>query len=416
MLDVTRRGGGAVKQAVKRAFFLFFVPWLLLAHPLQVRASASNDLVRISLFSKESLRTVVVESPGGLRVLGKTVHGPLHVYLRGEDLMLSNGKDYYLLCSKASITAARGSELTIGAQNERRKTLGLVTLVPHRGGVRVLNLMPSEVYVLGVVEPELGSLNFAPDSLRAQIVTSRSYLMAMRGRHSAQGFDFCDSAHCQVFKGMNGIRPTLLAASAAVRGKYLSYGGRAIPAFFHDSCGGMTAAADQVWPVNRLPYLRPVRDGDGEGYCRFAPKAHWKFEADQRLLQKCLVREGLLRSQDSLTSIRIGKTDFSGRAAVVCITGKKTARISANGFRLALNRFYGSEVLPSTLFTVNREGHRFVIAGRGWGHGVGLCQWGAIEMAKEGKSYQEILQHYFPGTQIDQIQVPIFAIGHRSRA
>ena len=328
-------------------------------------------------------------------------------------MLLTDQNDLFLWSAKATIRSIENNEILVETANDHRRIEGVLTVSVRPNSLQVINRMPTEVYILGVIEPELGSLNFPVDSLRAQIIACRTYTMAMRGRHASQGYDFCDGPHCQTFRGIDRIQPSLVVANAAVHGQYLSYGGRPIPAFYHDNCGGMTAAADQVWPMASRPYLKAVKDGNAEDvYCRYAPRARWTFQADYPSLRKILIREGLLARRKPLYNIRIVRTDVSGRAQVIGLySDRQLIRLPANSFRRLLNRSYGSEVLPSTLFTVSREGQRFIVAGRGWGHGVGLCQWGAIEMAREGKNYRQILQHYFPGTTLEEIPVPMYATG-----
>jgi stage II sporulation protein D len=384
-----------------------------------VRGSTASDtepIVTIGLFWGQSVRALDLNCPGGFRLRGERLGSPLKAYARGTDVMLSDGRDFHRLLPRLSLTSAKNNDILLTtAAGNRRLVVGTVELETAGGKLRVVNRMTEEIYVLGVVEPELGSLNFPAESLKAQIVASRSYVLALHHRHWKDGYDFCDSAHCQAFRGSGGLHPALLAAGAAVHGEYLSYGGRPAAAFYHDSCGGMTTAASMVWPVT-LPYLRPVKDGAPEAYCRYAPRAHWRFQTKSVALRRCLLRAGWLRRGATLRGISVVALDESGRAKTILIQSDRSLRVPAQRFRWVVNRSMGSEVLPSTAFAISRGRQGYVIAGRGWGHGVGLCQWGAIQMAREGRGYRQILQHYYPGTGLTRLPLPLYAGTPKPRA
>jgi stage II sporulation protein D len=160
-----------------------------------------------------------------------------------------------------------------------------------------------------------------------------------------------------------------------------------------------------VWGTGETPYLAGVPDN----YCSQGRRAHWSFHAGRAALRACLAEAGWIQDADALDTLRVVTFDRSGRADQVLIQTQHPLWVPASGFRQALLRYFKSEVLPSTLFQVSRSGSEFVFTGRGWGHGVGLCQTGAIGMASKGKSYREILAHYYPGTELDRLPELQFA-------
>jgi stage II sporulation protein D len=360
---------------------------------LGVALRESTPTVRVRIFSSQILRSLTIDSASSLHIGNATTRGPLR--LTGDDGEVSaRAADRHWLDQSLWVRCEEGSEMSVLTNGgTRRRLVGLLEILNRNGQLLLINTMPRETYVLGIIQPELGSAHAPMESIKAQLIVSRSYVMAMRGRHAHDGYDFCDSTHCQVFGGMAAIGPALLAISPAVRGQYLAFHNHAIPAFYHDSCGGMTATAEDAWGLH-FPYLKNVRDGE---------EPSWRRHIRGNLLQKCLVREGIIPAGAVVRTVSLSRQDASGRVKTVSVeTERKKIRVSGSRFRVAVNSYVGHELLPSTLFLVSRQGPDWIISGRGWGHGVGMCQRGAMVMAKEGHSYRQILQHYYPGTHLKQ--------------
>jgi stage II sporulation protein D len=236
-------------------------------------------------------------------------------------------------------------------------------------------------------------------------VVARSYVLSMRkGRHNGQGFEFCDQPHCQVFHGIARAEdyPGLAKRIRETRGEIITYQRRPIPAFYHHNCGGMTSAIEDVWPAPGRPYLKAVVE-PAEGVCRKDPRAAWKTRLSKKRISQCFRDAGVLKRKETVDQIKISLIDASGRARSLDLIGKEKHTITVGRFRNLINREYKTEVLKSALFTMSSDGDSFVVQGRGWGHGVGFCQEGAKWMAQHGKTYQDILQHYFPHTTLQKI-------------
>jgi stage II sporulation protein D len=159
--------------------------------------------------------------------------------------------------------------------------------------------------------------------------------------------------------------------------------GKLVAAYFHSDCGGHTEDAHNVWATN---------DSAGTAGCAFTSRANWKLTLTTKQL--------VAKLRQPLKSLELGKRNESGRIEKVylALIDGSGRTLTANDFRQALG--YGE--LRSTAFEVTRIGETYTFAGRGFGHGVGLCQWGARQMAKQGHSYQEILAHYYPKAQLDR--------------
>jgi stage II sporulation protein D len=259
------------------------------------------------------------------------------------------------------------------------------------GAVREI---PLERYVAGVVAGE-SSLFRSDAALRAMAVAARTYAARMRGRHVAEGFDFCDTTHCQRVE-LDGIAARVAAAASDTAGELLWFQGK--PAFtpYTRDCGGRTESAETVWPDQGAPYLTAHTDP----YCARAGGSAWQWGGDARRIAEALVRSGLHTPQ-TIGSARVEQRTASGRAHTVALGGAGgTTRVSASSVRFAIGRDLGWNTVLSDWFDLHAEGGRLVFQGRGSGHGVGLCQRGADQMGTEGRSYREILAFYYPGTAV----------------
>lgn len=274
--------------------------------------------------------------------------------------------------------------------------------VAGRAGTRVLALSLDE-YVLGVVRAELlpATLHGDPANpmLEVQAIVSRTYAVANLGRHAAEGFDVCDTTHCQVFRGPTSTEgPTDAAARAvlATRGHVIMYLGRAIQALFHADCGGHTASAASVWGGGDAPYLASVPDS----FCSRRPQPEWTSASNAAALAAALDADDRTSVGARLDKVEVAGRDAFGRALLVSLAGTRKVTVRAEVFRGVVNQAFGQRSIRSTRFTVVRQGPRVVISGVGLGHGVGLCQAGAALRARTGQTTAGIIAHYFPGTLI----------------
>jgi stage II sporulation protein D len=235
------------------------------------------------------------------------------------------------------------------------------------------------------------------ESQKAMAVVARTYSMRFLGQHEVEGFDFCDTTHCQVF-GWKGANAAVRAAVKATRGEVLRFEGKLAQTFYHQNCGGTTAAAQEAWPAVTEAYLTSHADA----YCAARGVLKWESAIRVADLDRALRSAGLA-APAGWKMIEILSRSESGRAQRLKLAGGAggEARVSASTFRFAVDRELGWQKIRSDLYDVRNAGEQIVFSGRGAGHGVGLCQAGAEEMARQGKSYREILSFYYPGTQID---------------
>ncbi len=300
--------------------------------------------------------------------------------------------------------------------HDGRRYRGELALVAEGSGVLVLNRLPLEEYLRGVVPLEIGN---RPASERAaaeaQAVAARSYARARLRSTGARAFDLGAGTADQVYGGVDAERPTTDAAVRATAGLVVTYAGRLVSAPYHSTCGGSTAESSEVWRARAEPFLRRVSDRKpgGGAWCDAAPRFAWTetLEADalRRMLDRHLATYASVPAGGvgDVLELRVDETTPSGRAGVLVVrTTRGAFRVRGNDIRSVL-RTRGGETLNSTYFTVRRpptaRGESAPVAtleGRGYGHGVGMCQWGAIGRARAGHDFRTILGTYYPGTSV----------------
>jgi len=305
-----------------------------------------------------------------------------------------------------------------------RRYRGVMRFFPADDGVglMVVNVLAVEQYLRGVVPLEIGGGRTAAEqaAVEAQAVAARSYTfvrLAAAGGSAARhtNYDVVASTADQVYGGAEAERGFSDAAVAATSGLVLKYGGRTVDAPYSASCGGETASAEEVWRTGGAAYLRRVSDripGTQRYYCDPAPRFAWTKTLESSELDAALRQ--YLRAYVNVPpagpghafKVTVETRTPSGRVARLLIeTDAGRFALRGNDVRYVL-RTPGGEILNSTYFSVEPETgpggvlRRLVIRGNGWGHGIGLCQWGAIGRARAGQDYRTILRTYYPGTDI----------------
>jgi stage II sporulation protein D len=266
----------------------------------------------------------------------------------------------------------------------------------RRGLPPLRTYMRLEEYVAAALAGECGDLS-SPVALKAMAVAIRTYAARFRNRHRAEGFDFCDTTHCQRLRP-DAVNDRLLAAARDTAGELLWYEGAPAHAYYSQDCGGVTEAGASVWPDEAHPYLASLRDS----FCTRQGRAGWQFAVSPAALRTALETAGL-NAPTRIDDVTVSQRSESGRAREILLRGAGgEVRVAATSLRFAIGRTLGWDSLKSTLFDVRREGSQFVFRGYGAGHGVGLCQKGAGVMGSEGRSYRDILAFYYPGTTVGQ--------------
>jgi stage II sporulation protein D len=263
------------------------------------------------------------------------------------------------------------------------------------GHMLITALMPMEEYIAGVLAGETG--NFKSDqALKAMAIAARTYAMHFGSRHALEGFDFCDTTHCQDLR-IIGINAHLRSIADATAGEVLWYDGEPAATYYHANCGGTTEDGRFILGNNepRAPFL--VQHSDQ--YCVRNGSTQWRTEVAKPELQRALAADGVV-VPGTLRTVSVLQRTPSGRVEILRITGSSAVTVPGLTFRAAIGRHIGWERLKSNWYDVSDDGDRLIFQGRGSGHGVGMCQIGAEVMGEEGHTYREILSFYYPGTRL----------------
>ena len=317
------------------------------------------------------------------------VSGPLIVRPAGESFVLWAGKRY------------RG-ELVITATDS---------------GLLVVNRLPMDSYLRGVVPLEIGNRTSAEiAAVQAQAVAARTY--AYKHLNDTRSFDMYSTVQDQVYGGVDAEKPLADTAIGTTQDVVVLFAGQPINTPYHSTCGGSTAAVTEVWYSQPdEPYLRPVSDripGTDKFYCDPSPRFSWTQSFDAAGLRA--VMDKYLAAYTNAPKAGLGKVVAiredgrtpSGRVRSLTVqTESGSYTLKGNDIRFVLRDPKGT-ILNSTLFslTVDNAGgevSNLTVNGRGYGHGIGMCQWGAIGRARAGQNYRTILETYYPGTTIGRI-------------
>lgn len=267
-------------------------------------------------------------------------------------------------------------------------------IVRQGSGLAVVNEVPLEEYVTGVLIAEAGD-RWPTEALRAQAIAARTYAAYHRRIAAGKPYHLVASTAHQQYAGLAPAASPARGAVLETAGQVLRLDGELFPAFYHTESGGYTEDPRTVFAARNMPALRPV-------VCPFSagsPHYYWTLELSLAELTERLRRGGV--DVGRVTGVEVAERTLSLRATAVTVRGTRgAARLRGNDFR----RLVGYDALKSTLFAVAVDGARASFAGRGYGHGVGLCQWGARGMAEQGYTAAQILEFYYPGAVLGTLE------------
>lgn len=328
----------------------------------------------------------------------------LHVEVRGNTFFLNGTQvtgDHLTLRAgdhdlKLWIPHHNGGTNGSSAQSANEKIAlhvsGLVHLVRRGKGVLVINQVDLEEYVKGVVPAEVNSA-WHPEMLKVQAVAARTYVVYQHMLSASRDYDVAASIQDQVYRGRQGVDARVQEAVESTRGLVVTHEGAPIYAAFSSTAAGITEDAMIVWSKD-LPYLKGVE-------CPFdveSPYYQWKASFKLSTLERNLRTQGFsLGTIATMTPVSFSR---AGRVAKLRILHSKGELIVRGE---DLRKAVGYTVVPSTQFTIESMGQDVVLLGYGAGHAVGLCQWGAKELAELGYSYSTILRYYYPGTELQNV-------------
>jgi stage II sporulation protein D len=378
--------------------------WLLagfvfIACHLQLFGAAGNPQVTVSVFSRLHPRSLSIMAARGKILCSIGAEKSIC-----SDMRIAWQSPRQLQCRWPEGKASAGQRVLIQPEIPGvtlrlrvpdfpdREFRGSFAVHARDSALLLLNTLDLEDYLCGVIGSEMA----APlEALKCQALVSRTYALVNIGRHRNRDYDFCDTTHCQYYRGMPGENREIRSVIEQTRGMALFFRGKLAKVFCHSTCGGMTNTADVAWGGKSDSTLQPVDDG---GACRFSPYFRWQARVAGAELLRILSKA----SGVQVSGFQIEKTASGGwvRTLVLhCIAGNEI-RVSGEWFHLALGRQIGWSTFKSSNFSVEESGDHWLFTGRGLGHGVGLCQYGAIQLARQGWDFRQIAFFYFPGTEI----------------
>jgi stage II sporulation protein D len=360
----------------------------VLCLPLSANAGISNP-VNIRIAVLKGVETVRLEG-SGLTVTddqGKRldISSPAMVKRSGNGISVNGISMRRLLASCSSGTP---NVVLVNGKGYRN---GVEIQVAEKGLV-VINELGLEDYLAGIINCEISS-QWSMEAVKAQAVVARSYAVFQREARKNLPYHLESTVLDQVYGGCDLEDSRAVRGVRETAGEVLMYDGKVIQAFFHSSCGGHTEAAENVWSFG-MPYLRGV---DCK-YCLTSPSVEWVLTIPLDKLESILRNGGYAVA--GLRGIIPLSRNKSGRIESLSIVFENgSVNLSAVDFR----KMVGYSVIKSTNFDVRISGENAIFSGRGYGHGVGLCQWGAKKRAEDGFNYREILSYYYPGTTLKKI-------------
>lgn len=377
---------------MRRAFLLIIILILTCAStfPVQAETIEVPDKIRVvvadglpvldlSIRGRYSVTTIETKK---LLKEGKTF---FNIKIRPAEYGIGFGKDYFKIHA-IEIRPERNPGIYLGKRLYRGS---LQILRTKEGYLRAINIIDLEDYLKGVIYHEI-SHRWPIEAINAQAIASRTFALYQAQQNRDKHYYLKSDVSSQVYGGAYGERYRANQAVEATKGQVLLYKGELLPAFFHATCGGRTEDASRLWKVD----LGPLK-GVSCPFCKNSPHFFWKYDISLSEIEEQLGAAGYKIS--NISSIETEEKDASGRVLQLLIKGERpSVGISAKEFRHLL----GPNQIRSTDFTVDIKSEMAQFKGRGWGHGVGMCQWGALALSKKGKTAEEILRHYYPGAKV----------------
>jgi stage II sporulation protein D len=383
--------------------------------------SGANQLVRIALDGTVTDSRLTATGDWGIFTQGSS--SPAARFSQGQELTVSRNGRALTLSPNANVGTVTGEVIA--------RPLGEGSLVTWNGkhyrgdlsisatdtGLLVVNQLSMDSYLRGVVPLEIGNRTAAEmAAVQAQAVAARTY--AYKHLTAARAFDMYSTVQDQVYGGVDAEKPQSDDAITSTADVVVLYNGQPITTPYHSTCGGSTAAVSEVWyDQPDQPYLRSVSDripGTSHFYCDPSPRFSWTQSYDgaglRAVMEKYLAAytNAPKTNLGRITSVKTQGHTPSGRIAALTIqTESGSYTLKGNDIRFVLRDPKGT-ILNSTFFdytasTNAGEISNLTINGRGYGHGIGMCQWGAIGRARAGQDYRTILETYYPGTTIGRI-------------
>jgi stage II sporulation protein D len=353
-------------------------------------------------------------SYGGQARRGPAVTGGLRVERRGGNFVVTPTRGVAVSGGNAVAMRLAPSEGGAPLEVNGKSYRGALEFHPEGAGFIVVNVLPLEEYLRGVLPLEMGRHEEARiEALKTQAVAARTYAVKRALERRGELFDLYASVQDQVYGGAAAEHPVCDRAVRETAGIVLLHGDTLALAYYHSTCGGRTAARHEAWGGEPIAYLQSVPDLDPEGrpWCRASRYMEWSqswdLDALAGIVRKNLPDAGVRTAPPfrEITGFEVRSRRADGRIDALEIrTDRGPIVVRGDKTRWALRPAPGTgRILESSRFDIEIRGGRAVASGSGFGHGVGMCQMGALARAQAGQSYAEILQAYYPGTELAKL-------------
>jgi stage II sporulation protein D len=396
----------------------------------------NDQPVRIALATGDE--SAKVGATGSWRIYRQNSSNLIATGTADETMLIEPRGGQLVVVQKGSVSSRRSGPLLVRATTpgsfvtyEGKRYRGELVITRSDAGVLVVNRLGVESYLRGVVPLEIGDRKAGEEAaVEAQAVAARSYTYIRMGESGSRPFDMFGSIQDQAYGGVDAEKPITDAAVIATRDMVVKYAGRIIKTPYHSTCGGRTASVSEVWwRQPDEPYLRPVSDqipGSDKYYCDISGRFRWTSTFDQDQLRASLEKylgsvtpsaeppvalppSAPRLSLGRITGFRVEGRTASDRVSAVSIqTDRGNYVVRGNDVRFILRTPSGS-LLNSTYFTAETASDgsgaisSLTLRGGGYGHGIGMCQFGAIGRARAGQDYRTILTTYYPGTTVSRV-------------
>ncbi|MDH5559965.1 MAG: SpoIID/LytB domain-containing protein [Deltaproteobacteria bacterium] len=346
-------------------------------------AGYNNPILKVLLFKTSS--PVTLSDINGLRAEGMTLNKWQARKITISPLNSNSIKIDNQIRHRGSLMISSGGYIQVQKKGSKSKKryLGDIEVKPYKNGLYIINHIPTELYLEGVLNAEI-STKWNMEVVKAQSVIARTFALFKRQQRKNNPWHLTSDHSDQVYYGVDISDSRGKFAINATQGMVVDYRGKLAQTFYHSNCGGMTEDPGNLWQYS-LPYLKIKEVPFGKN----DPRYYWETSLSDAEIRKILRKNGIYTN--NIQNIVINEKTSSNRAYELLFTGKTNYTLLASNFRKAA----GYRKFQSLMFEVVKIPGGYHFRGQGHGHGVGLCQWAAKEMAEEGYKFDEILRFFY---------------------
>lgn len=362
---------------------------------LDEQNSGYNWLIKTPVYLKESKGSLALINSGNT----------LSISNKGNEINLDiegkrfTGKDFLLAAAEPGTTIDYGGKPYRGA----------LKIISDGNEIKIVNVLSLEQYLKGVIPHEMpkGKGTEYYEALKAFTICARTYTI-LKLNENKDLFDVFSDTRDQVYGGCGLENDAMNKIVDDTQGLILTYDDKPAITLYSSTCGGYTEDAVNVFKKIDAPYLKGIKDGDSP-YCSVSPKYMWTETFKEQTFVQRFISSGYLDDDRyTLSSVKANSFFKSGRINELELdfinnqSKIKSVKLYGNNIRYIIRTADNKSILESNNFDIRKDSYdNIIIKGKGYGHGVGLCQWGALEQSREGKTYEEILYFYYPGTTIE---------------